>query len=106
MTHKGDEEEDDVDDAERKGRLEQRARLIRIQTPYAVAGFAVIAEHAEVKVEAARGEIDAVGVRDTAEEIYTCNKGTDKGEVDECDEEGRVSGAEVGDEGCDCPCGC
>lgn len=102
-THKGDEEEDNLNDAQREAGLEHSTVLVDIETPRATRLLAIVPKRSKTDKDASRVKVGAVGITDAAQKVDAGDESADKGKVNERNEERRVSGSQVGDERADRP---
>ena len=100
MTYEGGEEEDDVHDGKGKAGLEHGAYLVDVQRPVTAALTAIVAKGTQTEVDASAAEVRAVLVCDGTQLVDSGNQGAYESEVDECNEQGRVTSAQVCYERC------
>jgi len=100
MTYEGGEEEDDVHDGKGKAGLEHGACLVDVQRPVTAALTAIVAKGTQTEVDASAAEFRAVLVCDGTQLVDSGNQGAYESEVDECNEQGRVTSAQVCYERC------
>jgi hypothetical protein len=100
---KGDEEQNDVYDAEHPGCLQHGTVLVDVEGPSRAALSAIVSKRPKIDIDRARLEIGAIIVTDSAKVPDSCDECADEAEVDKGNEQSRSPGGAQPDKCCNRP---